>query len=130
VDTTPDRRVEEARASLLAHVEELGRRIHDAKAKLDIPAHIAAHPRAAVGIALAVGALLGIPGKRVKPGVPSSDAKTGMMGAAMATLGTLAFTLMKNVAMHHLSGVAKDWWDQRSMENASHTTDVESFLEH
>ena len=133
----PDRRVEEARASLLAHVEELGRRIQAAKEKLDIKAHIAAHPKLAVGIAFAAGALLGFPGKRSSSksssAVPTKgEVKSGLLGAAMATLGSLAFALAKNVAFHQLSGQAKTWWDKNygMQAEASHTRDVESFLEH
>jgi hypothetical protein len=129
----PDRRVEEARESLLARVEELGRRLQDAKDKLDIPAHIAAHPRLAVGIAFAAGALLGFPGKHSKSHVPGkAEVKSGLVGAAMAALGSLAFALAKNVAFHHLSGQAKTWWDRKyAMEaDASRTQDVESFLKH
>jgi hypothetical protein len=129
----PDRRVEQARESLLARVEELGRRLQDAKDKLDIPAHIAAHPRAAVGIAFAAGLLLGFPGKRTKSKTPDkAEVKSGFIGASMAMLGSLAFALAKNVAFHHLSGEAKSWWDKRyGMEaDASRTRDVESFLEH
>lgn len=129
----PDRRVEEARESLLARVEELGRRLQGAKEKLDIPAHISAHPRLAVGIAFLAGALLGFPGKRSKSSMPDkAEVKSGLVGAAMATLGSLAFALAKNVAFHHLSGQAKNWWDRKyAMEaDASRTRDVESFLEH
>jgi hypothetical protein len=128
-----DRRVEDAKQSLLAHVEELGRRFSAAREKLDIKAHIAAHPRAAVGIAFAAGLLLGIPGGKRSTAVPSEAAvKTGMVGASMAALGSLVFTLVKNVALHHLSANARNWWDQRSaMESeASLSRDVESFLQH
>lgn len=133
----PDRRVEEARASLLAHAHELGRRIQSAKDKLDIRAHIAAHPRLAVGIAFAAGALLGFPGKgshsKKSDVAPSAaEVKSGLMGAAMATLGSLAFQLAKSVAFHQLSGQAKTWWDANygMQAEASRTRDVEAFLEH
>lgn len=125
----PDRRVEEARESLRAHAEELGRRIGDAKEMLDIPAKIAAHPRLAVGIAFVAGALLGFPGKRTHTEVPT-NAKSGLVGAALATLGTLAFQLAKSVAFHHLSGQAKAWWDRQNEMAASQTSATESFLEH
>ena len=130
----PGRRVDDARESMQARVEELGRRLQDAKNKLDIPAHIAAHPRLAVGIAFAVGALLGLPGGRSKSSVPAGkgQAKSGLMGAAVATLGSLAFSLAKSVAFHQLSGQAKNWWDKNyGLETeTSRTRDVESFLEH
>ncbi|MBA3502399.1 MAG: hypothetical protein M4D80_38965 [Myxococcota bacterium] len=127
----PDRRVDEARESLLARVEELGKRLQGAKEKLDIPAHIAAHPGLAVGIALAAGALLGFPGKRSRSSTPgAAEVKSGLMGAAMATLGSLVFALAKNVAFDHLRGEAKNWWDRKyAMESdASRTSrDVDSF---
>ena len=137
----PDRRVEEARESLLARVEEIARRVQQARDKLDIRAKIAAHPWPAVGIAFAAGALLALPkrsskskskSKSIRAAETKGEVKGGLIGAAAATIGTIAFTLIKNVAMHHLSGIAKDWWDQRSqMEaEASRTRDVESFLEH
>lgn len=127
----PDRRVEEARESLRAHAEELGRRFGDAKEMLDIPAKIAAHPRLAVGVAFVAGVLLGFPGKRARPAIVSGEtAKTGLMGAAMATLGTLAFQLAKNVAFHHLSGQAKTWWDRQNDLAASHTRETESSVKH
>lgn len=129
----PDRQVADARASLRAHVEELGRRVQDMKGKLDIGAHIAAHPRLAVGIAFAAGALLALPKKGGKPKeADKAEVKGGLAGAIVAALGTLAFTLVKNVAMHQLSGMASDWWDRRqAMEaNVSRESDIESFLEH
>ena len=125
----PDHRVEVARESLRAHAEELGRRIGDAKEMLDIPAKIAAHPRLAFGIALLAGALLGFPGKRAKAGIPGGDAKTGLLGAAMATLGSLAFQLAKNVAVHQLSGQAKDWWDRQNEALGSQARDND-FMKH
>jgi hypothetical protein len=127
----PDRRVEDARESLRAHAEELGRRFGDAKQMLDIPAKIVAHPRLAVGIAFLAGTLLGFPGKRAKPAIGSGDsARTGLMGAAFATLGTLAFQLVKSVAFHQLSGQAKAWWDRQNEMAASQTRETESFLQH
>jgi hypothetical protein len=138
----PDVRVEEARESMLNRVEELGRRIQGAKAKLDVPAHIAAHPWLGVGIAFAAGVLLGFPGKRTKTSAVSSkgEAKSGLMGAAIATIGSLAFQLAKNVAFHQLSGEAKNWWDRKygvgssglgnTEADVSRTRDIEAFLEH
>jgi len=135
VETTtqdPDQRVEEARASLLARVEELGKRLKEAKAKLDIPAKIAEHPRLAVGIAFAAGALLAFPRKGGSKSEAKAEAKGGLMGAAMATLGSLVFGLAKNMAMHKLSTTANTWWDKRSAmeDEASKQRDVEVFLEH
>ncbi|MBA3817481.1 MAG: hypothetical protein H0X17_01190 [Deltaproteobacteria bacterium] len=112
-----DRLVEEAKASMFARMEEIGRRVSDARHKLDIKAHIAAHPRAAFGIALGVGVLLGIPGGgKQRSAIPAdqNDAKNGLIGALVATLGTLAFKMIKDVAMHQVAGAAKGWWDHRT----------------
>ncbi|MBA3398092.1 MAG: hypothetical protein H0T89_36035 [Deltaproteobacteria bacterium] len=145
-ESQADRRVEEAKASMFARMEELARRIEDARRKFDVKAHIAAHPRAAVGIAFAIGALLAIPGggsSRRRSSVPAGQAevKSGLIGALTATIGTLAFGFIKNAAMRELGDVARDWWIRRQAEagvgevgtneaNASRTRDVESFLEH
>lgn len=134
----PDRDIEEAKASLMARMEELGRRITEARQKLDIPAHIAAHPRLAVGIAFGVGVLLGIPGGKKRSKIPADavEVKSGLMGAAIATMASIAFSLIKDVALRQVSGAAKDWWDQRagrmseSEEQASRTRAHEAFLEH
>ncbi|MDQ3365107.1 MAG: hypothetical protein M3680_06740 [Myxococcota bacterium] len=133
-----DRLVEEAKASMFARMEEIGRRVSDARHKLDIKAHIAAHPRAAFGIALGVGLLLGIPGggkKRSDITVDTETAKNGLMGALVAMLGSLAFKLIKDVAMHQVSGAAKDWWDHRedgaaASEGQSSTRTTDPFVRH
>ena len=96
----------------------------------DLSARIAAHPHLAVGIAFGLGALLGC--LRAKSPVEEAEVKRGLIGAAMATFGTLAFHLAKDVALHHLSSElgsqAKAWWDRHA--NAWRTPDLESFLEH
>jgi len=97
-----------------------------------LEAAIAAHPHLAVGIAFGLGALLGLSGKRATSNVEPAEVKRGLIGAAMATFGTLAFHLAKDVALHHLSSElgsqAKAWWDRHA--NAWRTPDLESFLEH
>ena len=79
-----------------------------------LKAHIVAHPHAAVGIAFAAGLLLGGRGRRSKSSRDQSAAvKSSVLGAAMATLGSVVFALAKNLMLHQLSGSAKTWWDQR-----------------
>ncbi len=144
-ESQADRRVEDAKASMFARMEEVARRIEDARRKFDVKAHIAAHPRAAVGIAFAIGALLAIPGsgRRRRSSVPvgQAEVKSGLIGALTATIGTLAFGFIKNAAMRELGDVAREWWVRRQGEatvagvganeaNASRTRDGESFVEH
>ena len=126
---TTDHQIDEARDRLVAHIEELGRRFHDIKEKLDLRAQIVAHPRIAVGIALAAGALLALPRHRK---VAEAEAKRSIGGAAAAMLGSLALGLIKNVALHQLSGSAKAWWDEHDLREgaASREDDMEAFLEH
>jgi hypothetical protein len=117
-----DRRVEEARASLLARAEELGRRFRDVRSKLDISARLAEHPRAAVAIAFAAGALLGSLKKRG----PKTDVRGGVLGTLFAAAGSVAFALAKNLTIHHLSSAARDWMQGET----SRSPEMESFLEH
>ncbi len=109
-----DRRVEQARASLLARIEELGRRLDDARERFDIRARIAAHPMAAVGIAFAVGALLALPKKRVPLATTSEETKVGMMSALVAALGSMAFGVVKSAAIHHLADAVRRYWNERT----------------
>jgi ElaB/YqjD/DUF883 family membrane-anchored ribosome-binding protein len=82
-----DRRIEEAKASLVERLDELARRLREARRKVDVPAHIAAHPFIAVGAAFALGALLGSRRKRVRHPVA---AERGIGGALVAALRALA----------------------------------------
>lgn len=125
----PERRVEEAKQSMFARMEELGRRLQDAREKVDIKAHIAAHPQLAVGIAFGIGALLALPGsgkKRNKHVADSAEVKSGLIGAAMATLGSLVFSLLKDVAMKQAGGAAFDWWKNRQGADAMGTSEVQA----
>ena len=102
----------------------------EAKQKFDVKAHITAHPLAAVGAALALGALLGIPGG----GGKSSDDSTagrGLGGALLAGIAGLAIRIAKDVAVRQLTGVAKDWLgqDQESEGDVVRDPSVEAFLQ-
>lgn len=132
VRTDPDRHIEDARASLVAHLGELGRRFRTARAQLDVPAHISSHPLPAVGVAFAVGALLGMRGaaKRRDP-----DAGGGLVRAAFAGLLALGFRAAKDLAMRRFADVAQDWWMQRQQGSSSeyrtsYNRGVEPFFDH
>ncbi|MEJ7596522.1 MAG: hypothetical protein WKG01_01325 [Kofleriaceae bacterium] len=101
----------------------------EAKQKFDIKAHISSHPLVAVGAALALGALLGIPGS---DGSPSHDSETkrGLGGAAMAGIAGLLIRIAKDVAVRQLTGVAKDWMGgQEHGADASRDPSVEALLQ-
>jgi hypothetical protein len=140
-DDDPERHIEEAKASLLARMEELGRRMQEAREKLDLRAHIAAHPLPAIGIAFAAGLVLGFGRKGSAARLPIDEAPGRSIGAAtVAMIGTLVFRLLKDIALRQAAGAAKTWWDQRqaamgsdvapSERSASHDPNVESFLRH
>jgi len=134
--TDTDRHIREAKDSLIAHAEEIGRRYKDVREKLDIPAHITAHPLLAAGAAFALGALLGMGGRmRVEP---DGTVKRGLGGAMFAALGAVAIRFAKDFAVREAAGVAKTWWHNyvggdpgASTEHAtSREPSVASFLRH
>ena len=128
--TEDDRRMAQIKASLLARVDELGRRIKDARDKFDIKAHIASHPLVAMSVAAAVGALLGLrAGERSAPS--SEDVERSMGAAAMAALAGIAIRVAKDLAVRQLVGATKSWIDgQDSQTEASRDPSVEAFLQH
>lgn len=117
-----DRRIEQAKASIVARMEELGRRMRELKQKADIPAHIAAHPWIATGGAFAVGLVLGYiaGGRRVVHG--DQVAKKSAIAAAFAALVTGA---IKELVMHQVKDYAKTWIDGRATGSGT-----DSFVEH
>jgi hypothetical protein len=125
----PDRQIEDARASLVAHLGELGRRFRTARARLDLPAQLAAHPLASVGAAFALGALLGMRGR------PRREGGGGGLGRAVAAaLGALAVRLAKELAVRGATEVARGWWEDhqpasRSEVRTSYDPSIEPFLE-
>jgi len=108
----PERHLEDARASLVARIEELGRRMREARRKLGIRAHIAAHPVAAVGVALAFGALLGSIGRRPRERAPKTAVERGLGGAIAAALAAFAMGAAKNLAMRRVANAASQWLDR------------------
>ena len=141
-DPQTERRVEEAKASLIANAEELGRRFKEAKDKMDIPARIAEHPWIAVGATLAVGALLGLVGGGprsqvvMRSGVDTeADVKRGLLAMGGAALGTLVVQFAKDFAVRQLVNHASHWMDQRDRMSpneapASRMPETESFFRH
>ena len=108
----PERHLEDARASLVARIEELGRRMRETQRRLGIRAHIARHPFAAVGVALAFGALLGSIGGRRRARVPEAAVERGLGGAIAAALAAFAMGAAKDLAMRRVSNAASQWLDR------------------
>lgn len=109
-----DDEIARAKASLMARMEELGKRFQHAKRKLDIEAHIASHPLVAAGIALAAGLLLGSHGGHRAPQfVLGNGAETPTPPAAAASapargiVATLAIAAVKELVLSQASRYAK-----------------------
>jgi hypothetical protein len=128
-----DRRVERAKESLMARVDELGRRFKEAREKFDVKAHISAHPLIAVGAAFALGALIGIPGGSRRSAPATEDQVQRGVGALItAGIAGIAIRVAKDFAVRQLAGVAKNWWDKQGESEvvASRDPSVEAFLRH
>jgi uncharacterized membrane protein YebE (DUF533 family) len=123
-----DHRAETAKRSLRSRLHELERRYEAAKDKLDLGAQIARHPRAAVGIALGAGALLGLVGGHKKATI--TDGKQSIGGAIIAALGAFAINALKDAALREGAEMAKGWWADRTEREASRDPSVEAFLDH
>lgn len=124
-----DRRAETAKASLRSRLHELELRYEAAKDKLDLGARIAQHPRAAVGIALGIGALLGLMrGGRAR--TPKIEGERTVTSTIIAALGAFAISALKDAALREGTEMAKGWWADRTERDASRDPAVEAFLEH
>lgn len=103
-----DRRVERAKASLLARVEVLKHKLGDARAKLDLHAQIARYPLPAVAIAFALGALAGSRGARRAE--PATAAERSLSGAMLTGLAAVGLRMVRELALVQLGQVARRWW--------------------
>jgi hypothetical protein len=119
----PEHQIEEARASLVAHLSELRHRLVAARARVDLPAKIAARPLAAVGAAFALGALLGMRGGGGRRrGEPSEHRFTRLI---FATLGALAMRAGKELALREATEAAHRWWERRQAASSEGQTSYE-----
>jgi LPXTG-motif cell wall-anchored protein len=107
-----ERRFEQAKESLMARAEELGRRFKEMTEKLDLDGHIAAHPLPAVGIAFMLGAMLGFRRKR-KQEHEEEEVERTLGGAVVGAITALGLRLLKDAALKRAAGVAKTWIDKR-----------------
>jgi hypothetical protein len=129
-----DRRLAAAKADLVARLDELQRRLRDAKHRLDIGAWITAHPLISVGGAFALGAVLGM-GRRDR-GEPDGSTRHRLSSTVVAALGAIGLRLAKDFAARYLTDAAKSWLDQHDREPTateramSRDPNVESFVKH
>ncbi|HEX3473803.1 MAG TPA: hypothetical protein VHT91_02115 [Kofleriaceae bacterium] len=112
-----DRRVEQAKASLRARMAVLERRLGDVRDRIDLPAQIRRHPLPAVGIAFALGALVGARGRAAgrspPPVAPVLVARPRTLGSmALAIVSGLAFQLLRELAIGQLRRTAERYWSE------------------
>lgn len=111
-----DRRVEQAKASLRARIAVLERRLGDVRDRIDLPEQIRRHPLPAVGIAFALGALVGGRGHRPaeRRAAPASTGRPRTLGGmALAVVSGLAFQLLRELAIGQLRRTAERWWSEQ-----------------
>jgi hypothetical protein len=112
-----DHRAEQAKASLRARMAVLERRLGDVRDRIDLPAQIRRHPLPAVGIAFALGALVGgrgrAAGRAASPAAPALAPKPRTLGGmAMAVVSGLAFQLLRDLAIGRLRRTAERYWSE------------------
>lgn len=105
-----DRRVERAKASLLSRVELLKHKMSDARHRFDVPAQITRNPLPAVGIAFALGAVIGF--RRTAKLLPAPGAGRSVKSAAFAAFAAVALHVVREVAITQLGVVARQWWTE------------------
>lgn len=125
---TTDPVVEQAKASLRARIAVLERRLGDVRDRIDLPEQIRRHPWPAVGIAFALGALVG--GRSHRPAgraAPANAPRPRTLGSmAMALASALAFQLLRELAIGQLRSTAERWWREhgRSPDERSPAHDL------
>lgn len=73
--------------------------------RIEVRESIVAHPFAAIGIGAAVGAVIGL----VRP----MPRRSRLGGAVFAALSAIGLKVIREAAMQHLGGMAKDWLHDR-----------------
>lgn len=131
-----EHRAERAKASLLARLEQLKHKVSDARHQLDVPSQIAAHPLPAVGIALALGAVVALGRSRPVAAAAAEPSGHPLRSAALTALAGFGLRMVREVALTQLGNAAREWWSQhepraeredREVET-SHQAELEPFL--
>lgn len=132
-----ERRVERAKASLLARIELLKNKVGDAKHQLDFKAQIAKYPLPAIGIAFAVGAIAAMSGRPSAPRAARGPGEHSLTGAALGALAAFGLRMVRELAIGQLGNAAKQWWstqggsiDHAAARARARGADIEPFVEH
>jgi hypothetical protein len=116
-----DRRVEQAKASLRARIAVLERRLGDVRDRIDLPEQVRRHPLPAIGIAFALGALVGgrgrAAGRAASPAPPAfAPRPRTLRSMALTVVSGLAFELVRELAIGRLRRTAERWWSEHGGE--------------
>lgn len=104
-----DRRIERAKAQLRSRLAMLEHRFEEVRDRIDVVEQIRRHPMPAIGIGLALGALLGYRSARAAAGIaPARSIGT----AVLAALGAVGMRIARDVALGQLSRAARRWWSE------------------
>jgi hypothetical protein len=87
--------------------------------RIEVRESIVDHPFAAIGIAAGIGAILGL----ARP-MPE---RSRVGGLVMAGLSALGMRLIRQAAMEHLGGMAKDWLTGQQSGNQADAGDTATF---
>jgi hypothetical protein len=92
----------------------------------ELEAKITAHPLAAIAIALAAGAVVGMAGGHsTRDNGPDKRTIRGML---LGGVSAIVMGMIRSAVVEHLSGAAKTWLGPENV--ASRDPSVESFLQH
>jgi hypothetical protein len=101
MDKNFDTEIEEHTAALKERVQERLGQFGRSLKKIDLRTQIVAYPFAAVGIAAAAGAIVGLARPKPQPG--------RVTGALISALGLIAFRLVREAAVRELGEYAKNY---------------------
>ena len=106
-----DERVERAKASLRARIAVIERRFGDVRKRLDVPEQVRRHPWPAIGISLALGALVGVRGERGGGAVTRAPSGGHTLGSlAMAGLTAIGLRVARELIVAQIGRAARQWW--------------------
>ncbi len=115
--------------------DRLKAKLGNFRGSIDLERRIAEHPLPAVGIAFALGAIVGLVRTLGRGHERAEAVKNSTLGGAITgAITALAMRMAKDYALSHLSGAARKWIDtdqtSPTERKASRDPSVESFLEH
>jgi hypothetical protein len=116
MDKNFDTEIEDRTGALKERVQERLGQFGRSLKKIDLRKQIVDYPFAAVGIAAAAGALIGLVRPKPQPG--------RITGALISTLGVIGFRLVREAAVRELGQYAKNYVLNRDNNGKSASTNI------